>query len=319
MIRKWILVTQFFLLPSITCYALVDYTERTNSSRSSVSNTTQNNPVSSSPNIIQRSAPRNTQRNAFSPSLRFGTQYETIKINTNEMNNESVDFLRVHTQIVTSYDVFFDFRYWISPSEKLEELGHQGREGQFYQGNPRIIMGLNWVDFGSGPTSGNIDLYGGLSMKATDSSAFGHSRNDIIVGVLTSKRFYNFALGIGYEFIKTGGPSKSEELGIGNIQKLYSHLAWRVRPDIRMMLEGATYRINNGDQASRAYSLSETQTFSSLTPSLLLRLSPIIDLRLGATFQTNKVDDVTDMVRARLWDIQGLYGNRLFTGLKFSI
>lgn len=297
----------------LCAHALVDYTEspRSQAGAAPASNST------SSENVIRRTRPSNNQAGG-SGMFRLGSQFESVRVQTDE-GEEKVDFMKFQAQFMTQYDVFLDVRYWMTPSSALDILGHEGEQSSTHQGNARTVLGFNWMNFGGGPTAGNVDLYGGASIRASESSAFGASRTDMVLGVMTSKRFHSLALGLGYELVRTGNPGKDAELSIGDIQKFHASLGWRVSPDIQMMLEGATYRIGSSEQTERTFYLQESQTFASVTPSMVLRLSHLMRLRLGATFQTNKVDDPKEMVRARLWDIDGLYGNRLFAGLSFSL
>lgn len=310
-----------FLFP-ISSQALVDYTNPPSSSP----NVSANNPSSSSSQVVQRRAPLNSSSRG--QMFRLSTQFDSLSIKYDQVDEsgsefnsvkEKVDFLKVRGQFMTAYDVFLDVSYWMSPSEAIDPMDHRGEDSSLYHGNAKFLLGFNWLEFGPAQTSANIDLFAGMSIKASDSSAYGASRNDYHLGVLTSKRFYSFALGLGYEYRMTGNPNKIEELAIGDIQKFYATFAWHVSSEIQMILEGATYRIGNSDQSDRDFFLEESQSFASVTPSMNLRLSDSTRLRLGATFQTNKVEDSSEMLRARLWDIDGLYGNRLFAGLQFGI
>lgn len=303
---KHLAIIIFLVFPVTYLHALVDYSEPEFRN--------------SSPQVIQREAPRRASgnRGTSQATFRLGTQYDSLTIKS-DGQKDKVGILKFNGQFHTSYDVFMDVRYWMSPSTPLEQLGHQGEESSWHQGNPRVALGFNWIDFGQGPTDGNIDLYGGGYFAASSSSAFGASRNDTFFGVVTSKRFYSFALSLGYEMRMTGTAKKSEELAIGNIQKLHASLAWRTSPDFQLILEGASYNIGAYGGDDRPLFLSESQSFAQVNPSILLRLSHSAGLRLGAIFQTNKVDDLNEMIQARLWDIDGLYGNQIYTALHFGI
>ena len=157
---------------------------------------------------------------------------------------------------------------------------------------------------------------GGLSVGQKNSS-FATERTDKIVGVSTAKRFYSFALGIGYEHRLTG-TGGSEEMIIGDITKLSASLGWVVSKDIRFLIEGTTLNIREGENNFIQSFLDEKVTFGSIKPQLQLRVGRSIDFTLGAQFRTKRISR-EELTLARFWSLDGAYGNSVFSGLSFSI
>lgn len=302
-------ILPFILLLGHQGHALVDYTPPAERS------------AAPAPNVIQRQAPRQARSSGpTSYSFRLGTQFDSLKVNTEE-RSDKFSFLRVNAQMLTSYDLFLDVSYWGSSSEAIPLLtgSSEVESKSFHHGNPKVLLGLNWIEFGQGPSAGGLDLYAGSSVRAPKSSDFGSSRNDMIVGVLTSKRFHAVALGLGYQVTLTGTPNKEEELAIGNIHRLTASVGFRPNPETQFILEGSTYRIGESEKADRMLNLREVESFSTITPSFLINIGPALSLRLGATFRTNRPSQSDSLLQARLFDMPGLFGNVLFFGLGMGI
>jgi hypothetical protein len=180
-------------------------------------------------------------------------------------------------------------------------------------GNPEVILGFNWLKFGRSHELATIDLYAGHSFRSR--SDLGSSRNDIITGVETSKRFHEFFIGLGYEYQMTGTPEDIGEADIGNIQKLMATIGWRATPDIQFIIEGESVKVRASDDSFRALRLDEELSFASVSPKIGLGLRPYIQLELGARFQTREVSDSSKLFQTRLWSMGGAYGNSIFAGL----
>ncbi|MCR9204934.1 MAG: hypothetical protein NXH75_10170, partial [Halobacteriovoraceae bacterium] len=186
----------------------------------------------------------------------------------------------------------------------------------FQAGNPEVILGFNWLQFGKKADLATVDLFGGLSFGQKDSD-FATERTDKIVGISTAKRFHTLAVGLGYEYRMTGTGSENE-MRIGNISKLSASLGWVVSKDIRFLVEGSTFKIGRGNDEFANFILDEDISFSSVKPQLQLKIGPMIDLTLGAQFRTRRLKQGA-LTSARLWGLDAAYGNSVFSGLSFSI
>jgi len=311
-----LLITIFL---STSSFALVDYSEES----SPVGQSRSKKKTRRAP-VIRKKSPRSTGGASVSTGMfNVGLNYESISLDVKSKQNEAgepqshgegkVQMMSVSGHFETSYDLYLDFSYWRgSTSSKIlsENDSSQG-------GNPKLILGFNWLKFGQGQDSAAIDLYAGGSFSS--SSALASSRTDKIFGIETSKRFYVFALSFGYEYQLTGTPDNSDELGIGNLQKIKATAGWMVSGDIQIGIEGGTVRIGNSNESDRERKLMEKLSYGYVRPSLFLGLMPSVTMELGATFRTDKLRTSEIATDARLWNQPGIYGNSLFSNLYISI
>lgn len=286
--------------------ALVDYSEQGTTAPAPQA---RNTPAVAPAGMVRREAPR--AQNNGPASFQLSSGYETLDLS---LHNESakVGFMKFNAHFQTNYDIFMAASFWRASTTSA--LLTESSDAQ--NGNPTAILGFNWLRFGAAHEMASIDLFGGGSFKGN--SEFASSRSDTIAGVETSKRFYDFFLGLGYEIRLTGTPENENEMNIGNIQKLSASIGWRATPDIQFIIEGASYSIKAGDQ-NKNFTLSEKESFASVTPKLGLFLRPLFQVELGARFQTKEPNSQSSLVQARLWDLSGAYGNSMFASLNFSL
>ena len=211
----------------------------------------------------------------------------------------------------TPYNVFLSGSYRYAGGSLAGESS-AGRGG-----NPRLLLGVNWLRFGGRQDAVTIDLYGGLHFGRRN-SAFASTRTDKVVGVQTGKRFHQLAFGIGFEQCLSGTP-EGKELVIGDIRKLAATLGWRVSGDILFSTEAGTSSIlTDDDSLSREGARLERKvSFGYISPLLKLNISPALSLSLRAHFRTKKIpsDTAKKLLGAKLWHIEGLYGNSLGASL----
>ena len=244
----------------------------------------------------------------FSSNLKYGSQDVGL-----EGSSGKLETMEVEAMLQTSYNIFAQARYY---QAKSSDASLVSESTTFQRGNPDIILGFNWLQFGGASDRATIDLYGGLRLGQDDSD-FASTRTDRILGVSTAKRFENFAVGLGYE-VQLTGDSDASEMSIGNISKISASLGWVVSRDIRFLVEGYTYQVSASNSQASAFFLEEDLKFSTLNPQLQLKLSPMIDLTMGASFRTRRLKE-SRLVAAKLWSLQGAYGRSLFAGLSVSI
>lgn len=230
----------------------------------------------------------------------FTTNYESLEIGDNKYG-----VLNLNAHIQTPMNIYIDASYWNA----------NGNEGSS-SGNPRLILGFNWLRFGSPSDEAKLDIYGGA--KLSSSSMLGSSRTDKIVGAETTKRFGTFGIGIGYDMTLTGNPKNSEEHAIGNIGRLTISGGWMVSQDIQFEVEAENFSIAAGDE-SRANRLQEKVSFSTLSPKLNLGLAPAVNLELGARFRMKKAKEESNLMAAKVFDLHGAHSNSLFAGLNITL
>ncbi|MGZ3809934.1 MAG: hypothetical protein ACXVCE_17755, partial [Bacteriovorax sp.] len=208
---------------SLNAHALVDYSE----------------PVAESASMNKTAARVEAKRPesrslSWKSDLSLTTHYESTEINA-----EKLGVLTFNTHIQTPFNVYTDLTYW-----QAQEKGGS------LSGNPKAIIGFNWLRFGSPSEEARFDIYGGA--KFNGSSRLASSRTDKIFGLETTKRFGTFGLGIGYDLTLTGTPKKSEDLSLGNVQRIAVSGGWMVSNDIQFELEMENFKISESNDTGRA-------------------------------------------------------------------
>jgi len=304
--KKLFMATSLFMTST---YGLVDYTEKEAfvPQASGAASVTKKAPT---PRTVTRPKKSNGQSGPVGISV--GTSYGLHDVEVGQASGK-VDILGIDAHFQTHYNIFMNVSYYQAKSSNPQLVTDNT---SFQEGNPEVILGFNWLQFGKKAELATIDLYGGLSVGQKNSS-FATERTDKIVGVSTAKRFYSFALGIGYEHRLTG-TGGSEEMIIGDITKLSASLGWVVSKDIRFLIEGTTLNIREGENNFIQSFLDEKVTFGSIKPQLQLRVGRSIDFTLGAQFRTKRISR-EELTLARFWSLDGAYGNSVFSGLSFSI
>lgn len=231
----------------------------------------------------------------------FNANYES-----REVDAEKMGVINLNTHLQTPFNIYLDLSYWNASTENGSQAG-----------NPKGIIGFNWLRFGSPGDEARLDVFGGA--KLAGNSTLASSRNDKIFGVETTKRFGTFGLGLGFDMTMTGAPKKAEDMAIGNIQRIAVSSGWMVSNDIQFELEIENYKILQSKDTSRGNYLQKSVSFSALSPKLNLSLAPGIGLEMGARFRTNKPKSDQELKSAKLFDLHGAYSNSLFAGLNLSL
>ena len=306
--NRYLFLSALFL--STQAFALVDYTESEfkpqNSGASSVKAPAK--PATRSFKKIS-SAPRGASSGS---NIDFGVNYEGHDVELNKASGK-VHFINLKGHIQTRYNVFLDFSYWQANSTS----SYLSQSGESQKGNPEMILGFNWLQWGGRGDTATVDLFAGMNF-GQGGSAFASSASAQTFGISTAKRFHTLALGLGYQMYLLGTPSDFEEKETGNVQKLSASLGWMVRPDIRFILEGNTYSISRAADDARVNRLEEDIQFSTVSPKLNLSIAPSILFELGAHFRTRRLKN-DDLIDAKLYKYKGAYGNSYFVGLNFVL
>jgi len=275
---------------SLNAHALVDYSEPVSEPQSNKMTTKAQSPRQESKSSL-----------IWKSDFSLTTNYEAI-----EINNQKAGVLNFNTHVQTPFNVYFDLSYW----QAQTKIGSQS-------GNPKFILGFNWLRFGSPSEEARLDIYGGARMKG--SSELASSRTDKIFGAETTKRFGTFGLGLGYDITMTGTPKKETDMSLGNIHRIAVSGGWMVSNDIQFEVELENFKINPAKDQSRPVRLTEAASFSTLSPKLNLTIVPAVNLEMGARFRTNKPKNEGQLSQAKLFDLHGAYSNSLFAGLNFNI
>lgn len=293
---------------SFNAEALVDYTE---TSVPDVAPAKVSTPAKSSAPAISSSSAIKQNSTPSSGMFEVALSYEAVNVKEGEAHGDAA-LARIDTHFQTPFSLFIDLSFWRlnSVSEGIDE-GERADNG-----NPLVKLGFNWLQFGKGHDAATVDLYGAYSFKS--SNGVGASRDDKIVGIETAKRFYDFALALGFEYQLSGSPKDSDELEIGNIQKILASVGWMVSHDIQFVVEGANVKVKESSEVG-ANKLAESFSYSYVAPAARLGISPIVNLELGAIFRTQKPEVEQNLVSARMWGHKGIYGNSLYAALRVDI
>ena len=225
--------------------------------------------------------------------------------------DDNASFYKMNLYYRPQSDLYIKLGYYFGFADSLNLNENQSRKGNL---DLRVVA--NWLSWSNGSFNSKLDLFGGVSLKESNSN-FGASRTDKMIGFETSRNFSNLIFSLGHEYHMTGKPKNQGELAIGDIRKYYGVLGWKVTPDINFAVEAVHYKIS---PTSKSYdSLKNKVSSGHLSPWLFLNLSKKFDFILGAVFRTNKIRQEEELRRARLWSHQGLYGNSIFTKINLNI
>ncbi len=297
------------LLTSNLSWALVDYsTSSSEEIRPQRSSTTVVQKKRKSPNVSSKKSSNN--RNGFQSDflVDLGINSRSITIGDRK---ESASTYNVNLMFATNYNIFIEAKYWYGKTD----FAALSESSEMQKGNPTFKVGFNWLELGAPEEKVQVDFLAG--MRLSGDSDFATQRSDKIVGIETKKFFYSFVMGLAYELAMTGDTKSNDQMDIGNIQKLTLALGWQATPDIRFLAETSQVKIGQGDNENYANALNSKDSFGNLKVKVLLGLSPLVDLNLGASFRTKKSSN--DLVDARLWDYEAAYGNSIFSSLSISI
>ena len=202
-------------------------------------------------------------------------------------------------------NLYMDVGHW---------TGSAGGEGGS-KGNTTAVLGMKWLQ--QTDTGAGLDILVG-STFGTKGSELAASRSDKHVGMVTTKRFGPAVLGLGYTLTMTGAPRSSEEMAVGNIRKAHALLGLPLGGKMNILFEAGAYRIAaspSGDMAASVLRLKEKVSFGYLSPKILFALgNSAFRLHLGGIFRTKRLKD-DNLLSARLWELEGSYGNSVFGGL----
>ena len=279
----------FLFLFSLNAFALVDYTE-----------------TSSEPKSIQKSNYSTQKISGDSRSLSWKSEFSlSANYEATEIESSKYGFVNLNTHFQTPFNMYLDLSYWSATTK----AGSQN-------GNPKILLGLNWFKFGGPSDEAKIDFIAGT--KLSGKSQLASSRTDKIFGLETTKKFGSFGMGFGYDLTLTGTAKNDTEMDIGNIHRIVVSGGWMVSNDIQFEMEAENFRITEGS-SDKLVTLSKEITFSTLSPKLNLSLAPAVNLELGARFRMSKPASNQDLKLAKLYDVHGAYSNSMFAGLGISL
>lgn len=311
---KIILVLFLFFCLIETPFCLVDYSDSKGSSTISFDKKSKRGSSSrSSKKLSVKSSKRSNSSSVMSGRFNINSGMELLSVESNDSNGK-VAMYKLNGRFSTPYNFFLDCSHWYASSDDQKMAEESGTQ----PGNTTVLIGLNWLRMGRAEDMATIDFIGGASFKGKRND-FASSRLDKIVGIETSKRFFNFAIGFGYKVRLTGAPSNPAEMDIGHIQEISGAIGWVVSHDISFEIEAVSYKIAASSEMERSEKLDQKISFGYVAPRLILGIFPMVELEMGARFRTKKVGDVDKLLGARLWELHGSYGNSVFAGFNLSL
>lgn len=252
---------------------------------------------------------KSSRRSKVFSDFEVSSNYEAISYGDNKVSKMNMN---LHFQ--TPYNFYIDAEYFTIQSDSLDD---NLLDTSYQRGNPKAVLGLQWLEFGKADNKVNLDLLIGLSYKS--SSPYSSSSTDQIIGLQTMKRFYNMAIGLNYLIRKTGNPTDESQMSVGNISTFGAEFGYMVSNDIQFSLMAKSISIKKSSNLERSLILDKNISFSYVMPKLTLGIGRFISVELGAIFQTDRVKNTANLLPARLWDLKGLYGNSIFAGLNITI
>lgn len=297
-----------FILLSTQAFALVDYSDPVDEpARPKKKNRIKINKAPR--NSVSSAAPRSSSGGGGSwGDFSIGTKYSSTSIEVGDRSGK-VSGWHFDGHFQTNYGFYLTANHYMASSESAD----LAESSEMQQGNPKAMIGFNWLRFGGGAEAASVDFLAGASFGQSNSD-FASERTDKIFAVETTKKIATVLLGLGYEYRITGSGGSSE-LEIGNVQRIYAILGWVATPSIRFSFEGGTHSIGAGEGS---YALAEKTSFGYVAPTLHLGLSPAVSLDLGAIFRTKRLSN-DSLVDARLYDMKGAYGSSLVAGLSIAL
>ena len=230
--------------------------------------------------------------------VNMGAGYEALKVKGQEYN-----LVKVKANYLTDINLYLDTSFWAG----------KGNGDKFGPGNLEAKLGYSLPTIGGPSSMATFDLRAGVNFSSWDSN-YASGRLDQIYSLFSTKRFFNLFIGLGGEWRITGVSKIEEVTSIGNIGTYFAMAGWEISKDIKIILEGGLVTISPGKESD-----SGKVKYTYISPLLQLGIFSQLWVELGAAFKINDEGYNNSLAGARLFDLKGIYGNSLFTGIKYSL
>ncbi len=304
---KAFIISSLFIFGSSYTSALVDYTD--SSDYQPIKSSVKRAPK---PRITKRAAPSGRRSSGGKKYFEFSSIFSNTDYKAAEKEGK-FDRLDLKSRINTDYKFFLDLSYPMYSgriSSNQKDTSYQG-------GNPKLVLGLNWFEFGQGSEALSIDMHAGVALEG--SSEFAAKRTDKILGISSSKRISNVGLSFGMDYTFTGSSKDESAVDIGNIQSLYLETGIIVSSDIVFVIRAQNITINSSNDLIRENRLKEDIKYSVIEPKMKLRMSSMVDLIMQASFRMRRPKSEELSTGLGVWDLNGAYGNSIGAGLEIKI
>jgi len=244
-------------------------------------------------------AARITTGKSWYKGASMGVGYETIKTKDLEFN-----LVKVGMKYQTDFNLYVDTSFW---------AGKVGGD-TFGPGNLQLALGYGL----SGVGNATLDLVAGVNFSTWDSH-YASGRVDQIYSLFSTKRFSSFIFGLGTQWRVTSDSKLEEVTSIGNIGTYFVMLGLEISKDINIFIEGGLVSIAPGKANGSGNYLKQKMKYTYLSPLLQLGIFSQLWVELGAAFKINDEGYDDSLAGARLFDLKGIYGNSLFTEIKYAL
>lgn len=297
-----------FLLLNINSYSLIEYDDGSEFQQKFENKKKPKRQIKRiAPPSKSSSAP--VRRNSSSPKfITFSTKYNSIS----QKGYGKSSLTGFNLNLNTSSNLYLDLSYWMAQTDDSDISSTKS----YQKGNPKIKLGFNWLALGDAQERVTIDLLASLTLGEKKSN-FAQSRTDKSFGLLTTKRFYSFILGLGYNMTFTGDSKNNSELNIGNIKHIYGTLGAAVSNQIRFAVEAGRYDIGKKDEDGTS-SLQEDVIVNYISPKLQLMIHPQSSIELGAVFHS-ETKNTHNLNNIKIWNLPNSAGNSLYAGVNFFL
>jgi len=306
------------LFSSINCFGIIDYTIDENPPID-ISSNRKRSPRKRAPkkSDSKNVSSKNVDAKSGGLNLEVFAHIKTLKLST--PTNPQFNKLDLGTTFTPSKDFYIDFSHWMASSEYGLSDDHKKKKS-YELGNAKVKIGLHWLNFGNSNNSTQIDLYTGsiFSFKKTFLSS---SYQKTFFGVETSKKIQQITLAFGTEFYFGNNPQDSEEIGFSSINLTNIGISYVISRDIRFVFEGSIISLGEQKNLKEGERIQSSNSIIVIGPKIYLAISNNTEILLGSILKTSDVSkrDQPLLLRAKLFDFDGFYGNTYFAGLNIYL
>jgi hypothetical protein len=233
----------------------------------------------------------------------MGVGFLALKNKDKELNQ-----IELNAKYQTDFNLYLDTSFWAA----------KVNGDNFGPGNLETKIGFSFLSAGGPHNLATIDLLAGVNFSTWDSN-YASGRVDQVYSLFSTKRFHSIILGIGGQWRITGDSRNVEVASIGNIGTYSAMLGWEISRDIKVFVEGGLVTLAPGEANDSGNYLTGKAKYTYISPLLQLGIFSQLWVELGAAFRINNEGYDDSLASARLFDLKGIYGNSLFTGLKYSL
>jgi hypothetical protein len=256
-----------------------------------------NNAFKPSKKRVFKPSGRSSIKSAPSSLFFFDFGLETI---TNRDLDEKFDLYQFHL----GGSLFQGFSYYV----KTEFGGLKSSESSIGLGNTELVALIEWLGGNSRSGNANLGIIAGVVLPSSE-NGIGHDRNDQVLGVLSEKSFGRLtsSLSAVHYFLGTSNQTFLDEMN-----KVDTKFTFMFSRQVKFNL-GISFIKTRG-----LLNAGERFTFTEYSPSMTFSLSPTINMKIGARYNSRNIS-VSSLSEMTQWDISSGVGNSVYTSLGISL